>query len=154
MPCIFGGPNGIIHLNQLYVLFSLIELTSSAVFLAIHLYSLPRLLSLLDSIIVHSCKFESITYYVSNFLMDARIVFLYKCLFVKILPIRCLRWILRFRVLHKPTTSVAHERLLEKIDTEVVGRLAQVWSSNDFIRSASLPKQACILSEVANSFIV
>lgn len=85
-------------------------------------------------------------------------VLLEKCLFVKILPIRCLRWILQFGVLHKPTASVALERLPEKrelqMDTEVVSRLAQVWSSNDFIRSASLPKQACILSEVANSFIV
>jgi len=58
--------------------------------------------------------------------------------------------------LHKPTASVAHERLPGKrelqMNTEVVSRLAQVWSSNDFIRSASLPKQACILSESGQLF--
>lgn len=87
--------------------------------------------------------------------MNGRMVFLDKCLFVKILPIRCLRWILEFAVLHKPIASVALERSPEErelqMDTEVVRRLAQVWSSNDFIRSASLPKQACILIQVADS---
>lgn len=79
--------------------------------------------------------------------MKARMVLLEKCLLVKILPIRCLRWILQFGVLHKPTASVEPEpekRALQ-IETEVVNRLAQVWSSNDFVRTATLPKQACIL---------
>lgn len=86
--------------------------------------------------------------------MNGRMVFLDKCLFVKILPIRCLRWILQFAVLHEPFALEALERSLEKrelqMDTEVVRRLAQVWSSNEFIRSASLPKQACILFPVVS----
>ncbi|KAG0631011.1 hypothetical protein M758_1G220500 [Ceratodon purpureus] len=81
-----------------------------------------------------------------------RMVFLDKCLFVKILPIRCLRWILEFAVLHKPIASATLERSPEErellMDTEVVRRLAQVWSSNDFIRSASLPKQAYMTAAV------
>ena len=78
-------------------------------------------------------------------------VFLEKCLFVKILPVCCLKWVLQFAVLHSPPTpkvdlqrSAAIEGLSR--ETDVVRQLGQAWSSNDFIRSASLPKQACILS--------
>lgn len=80
-------------------------------------------------------------------------VFLDKCLFVKILPIRCLRWVLQFSVLHTPITIASGKKVLQ-LDTGVVTRLAQVWATNDFIRSASLPKQACILIRVIVFFIL
>ncbi|XP_024364658.1 uncharacterized protein [Physcomitrium patens] len=76
-----------------------------------------------------------------------RMVFLDKCLFVKILPIRCLRWVLQFSVLHTPITIASGKKVLQ-LDTGVVTRLAQVWATNDFIRSASLPKQAYLTAAV------
>lgn len=72
-----------------------------------------------------------------------------KFLFIKILPIRILKWILQLAVLQSPPIPEALRPSPQKqekhVETEIVKRLAQAWSSNDFIRSASLPKQACIL---------
>jgi telomere length regulation protein len=87
-----------------------------------------------------------------NMLGD-RMVFIEKCLFSKILPTRCLKWVLDFAVLQSPPSTVDMQNTSKKrekhLEVDVVQRLAHVWSSNKFIRSAPILKQACILTRSA-----
>jgi telomere length regulation protein len=74
-----------------------------------------------------------------------------KFLFVKIFPIRSLRWILDFAVLQAPPASdqwVEPERSESTVQKNVVRRLAEEWATKQFIQSASVQQQACIFLEL------
>jgi telomere length regulation protein len=81
-----------------------------------------------------------------------RMVFIEKCLFSKILPTRCLKWVLDFAVLQSPPSTVDMQNTSKKrekhLEVDVVQRLAHVWSSNKFIRSAPILKQAYLTAAV------
>ena len=75
-------------------------------------------------------------------------MFVDKFLLWKVFPVCCLRWILQFAVLECPPISNSqikgHETTNGLLDT--VQRLAAVWSKRDFVQSAPMEQQACILS--------
>lgn len=83
-----------------------------------------------------------------SYLYSPRSMFVDKFLLWKVFPVRCLRWILQFAVLEcPPITNLqkkGHETNNGLLDT--TQRLAAVWSKQDFVQSAPVEQQACILS--------
>lgn len=76
-----------------------------------------------------------------------RALFTDKFLLWKIFPIRCLRWIFQFAVFECPPGDESyagggHER---QCFLDTVQQLVAVWSKREFVRSAPLEQQACIL---------
>ncbi|CAM6129063.1 unnamed protein product [Calypogeia fissa] len=74
-----------------------------------------------------------------------RSMFTEKFLFAKILPIRCLKWVLDFAILQSPPASdqwVQPEGNGSKLQKNVVRRLAEEWAAKEFIQSASVQQQA------------
>lgn len=67
-----------------------------------------------------------------------------KFLLWKVFPLSCLKWILQFAVHECPPDTIVsvHNRpgLLN-----VVQRLVAVWSKKEFVQTASIEQQACIL---------
>lgn len=78
-----------------------------------------------------------------------------KFLLWKVFPVCCLRWILQFAVFGCPPVadplSKDHETV-GLIDT--VQRLVAVWSKKEFVQSATMEQQACILSHSFNCLIL
>jgi len=80
-----------------------------------------------------------------------RVMFLEKFLLWKVFPLRCLRWILQFAVFHCPPSGDN----LQKNESnngllDVVQRVIAVWSKQEFVQSAPLEQQVCILFQAAS----
>ena len=76
-------------------------------------------------------------------------MFVEKFLLWKVFPVRCLRWILQFAVLECPPVA----NLLSKGQKtcnflETMQRLVAVWSKREFVQSATMEQQTCILSQL------
>jgi len=78
------------------------------------------------------------------FMASPRSMFIDKFLLWKVFPVSCLKWILQFAVREcPPGTSVSgHNRpgLLK-----IVQRLLATWSKKEFVQTAPIEQQACIL---------
>lgn len=84
------------------------------------------------------------TYLVIYFLLRA--MFVENFLLSKVFPFRCLRWILQFAIFGCPFD----DRKLKKGDNnhvllEAAQRVVQMWSRREFVQSAPLEQQVCIL---------
>lgn len=83
-----------------------------------------------------------------------RSMFVDKFLLWKVFPVCCLRWILQFAVFGCPPGA---DPLLKDHETvgliDAVQRLVAVWSKKEFVQSATMEQQACILSRSFNSLI-
>lgn len=80
------------------------------------------------------------------FLFPLRRMFVDKFLLWKVFPLCSLRLVLHFAVLEKP--PAISEQIKDKNSyqlLETVRCLAVVWSNKDFVQSASIEQQACIL---------
>lgn len=81
----------------------------------------------------------------------SRSLFVDKFLLWKVFPLSCLKWILQFAVHECPPGTIvsAHSRpgLLN-----VVQRLVAVWAKKEFVQTASIEQQACILLHYATIF--
>lgn len=78
------------------------------------------------------------------FMASPRSMFIDKFLLWKVFPVSCLKWILQFAVREcPPSTSISgHNRpgLLK-----IVQRLLATWSKKEFVQTAPIEQQACIL---------
>ena len=76
-----------------------------------------------------------------------------KFLLWKVFPVRCLRWILQFAVLEcPPNTAPKMKDHNTRGLLEAVQRLLVVWSKREFVQSAPIEQQACILFFLFYSF--
>lgn len=75
-----------------------------------------------------------------------RTLFLDKFLLWKVLPVRCLRWIFQFAVFGCPPNpdSQVSNHVSQQLPVTLQS-LVVVWSKQEFVRSASLEQQVCIL---------
>lgn len=71
-------------------------------------------------------------------------MFVDRFLLWKVFPLSCLKWILQFSV-HEcpPGTSLAGRSSPGLLNT--VQRLVAAWSKKEFVQTASIEQQACIL---------
>ena len=78
-----------------------------------------------------------------------RSMFVDKFLLWKVFPISCLKWILQFAV-HEcpPGTSLLGHNRPELLNT--VQHLLAVWSKKEFVQTAPIEQQACILFNCTN----
>lgn len=77
----------------------------------------------------------------------ARSMFIEKFLLWKVFPVRCLRWILHFAVLQfPPDAALLGEGYSSRGVSETMQRLAVVWSKREFVQSAPVEQQVCILN--------
>lgn len=73
-------------------------------------------------------------------------MFVEKFLLWKVFPVRCLRWILQFAVLKCPPNTAPKMNDHNTCGLlEAVQRLLVVWSKREFVQSAPIEQQACIL---------
>lgn len=73
-------------------------------------------------------------------------MFVDKFLHWKIFPICCLRWILQFAVLECPpdASSLTKSHNIHGL-LDTVQRLLAVWSKKEYVQSAPMEQQTCIL---------
>lgn len=76
-------------------------------------------------------------------------MFVEKFLFLKVFPLCCLRWILQFAVFG----CASDDGKLKKCENnnvllETIQRAVPVWSKREFVQSAPLEQQVCILFEI------
>lgn len=78
-----------------------------------------------------------------------RSMFVDKFLLWKVFPISCLKWILQFAV-HEcpPDTSLSGHNHPGILNT--VQRLLSVWSKKEFVQTAPIEQQVCILFNCTN----
>lgn len=75
-----------------------------------------------------------------------RSMFREKFLLWKVFPICCSRWILHFAVFEcAPSTSLAPKACNVRALMDTVQHLTAVWSKREFVQSAPVEQQACIL---------
>ncbi|KAJ4823387.1 hypothetical protein Tsubulata_023429 [Turnera subulata] len=78
---------------------------------------------------------------------SVRSMFVEKFLLWEVFPMCCLRWIIQFSVLECPPVANVLTRDHETHGLlETMQRLIAVWSKREFVQSASVEQQACILS--------
>ena len=76
--------------------------------------------------------------------LHLRSMFVDKFLLWKVFPFSCLKWILQFAVLEcPPGTSLSEHNRPGLLNT--VQRLVEVWSKKEFVQTAPIEQQACIL---------
>ncbi|KAL2643512.1 hypothetical protein R1flu_011099 [Riccia fluitans] len=77
----------------------------------------------------------------------ARALFTEKLLLTKILPVRCLRWVLAIAVLCSPPSSSprSKSRITRK---DVVKRLVEAWAAKEFVQSTPVQQQAYVTAAV------
>jgi len=76
--------------------------------------------------------------------LHLRSMFVDKFLLWKVFPVSCLKWILQFAV-HEcpPGSSLSEHNRAGLLNT--VQRLMAVWSKKEFVQTAPIEQQACIL---------
>ncbi|KAG6554338.1 hypothetical protein Mapa_004254 [Marchantia paleacea] len=81
----------------------------------------------------------------------ARALFTEKLLLWKVLPLRCLRWILVFSVLCYPPTaesSLPNRSGCSRIQKDVVMHLVEAWAMKEFVQSTPVEQQAYVTAAV------
>lgn len=68
----------------------------------------------------------------------------------KVFPVRCLRWILQFAILKSPPDVASPAKGSKRGLVDTVQHLVTVWSKREFVQSASVEQQACILCILVN----
>lgn len=78
------------------------------------------------------------------FMASPRSMFVDKFLLWKVFPVSCLKWILQFAVCEcPPSTSLPGQNRPGLLKT--VQRLLATWSKKEFVQTAPIEQQACIL---------
>ena len=74
-------------------------------------------------------------------------MFVEKFLLWKVLPVCCLRWILQFAVFRFPpdAPSLPTKGLNSRCLLDTAQHLAVVWAKKEFVQSAPVEQQICIL---------
>ncbi|KAL3696884.1 hypothetical protein R1sor_010960 [Riccia sorocarpa] len=79
----------------------------------------------------------------------ARALFTEKLLLTKILPVRCLRWILGVAVLCSPPNPSPQSRPMgNRIQKDVVKHLVEAWAAKEFVQSKPVQQQAYVTAAV------
>lgn len=75
---------------------------------------------------------------------SVRSMFIDKFLLWKVFPVSCLKWILQFAVREcPPSTSISGHNYPGLL--KIVQRLLATWSKKEFVQTAPIEQQACIL---------
>lgn len=92
---------------------------------------------------VHTLRRKLMITIFTHFL--SRSMLIEKFLLWKVFPVRCLRWILHFAVLEFPPDATLPRAHTSHGLLETTQRLAAVWSKREFVQSAPVEQQVCIL---------